>query len=140
VEAEKLLGPKGSRRFESSRFRQEKRLNYLLKFVRIKTEKIIWKPMKEDKETTRLYQLHHIHHFNKNNRIVHEVHHCYAFAGKDMLGQKYEIYHVLDKNRLWHCLKLDLGRTAPVIIYDHAKRAYKIRPIKIHGKTHHRII
>lgn len=108
--------------------------------MRVKKEKIIWKPMKEDKETMRLYQFHHMHHFNKNKRIAHEVHHCYAFCRKDMTGKKYEIYHILEKERLWHCLKLEAGKTAPTIIYDHAKKTYKIKPIKIHGKTHYRII
>lgn len=108
--------------------------------MRIKQEKIAWKPTKEDKETTRLYQLHHMHHFNKNKRVAHEIHHCYVFLKKDMSGKKYEIYHILEKSHLWHCLKLKTGKIAPTTVYDHAKRVYKIKPIKIYGKTHYRII
>jgi hypothetical protein len=108
--------------------------------MRIKKEKIAWKPAKEDRETVRLYQLHHMHHFTKNKKIVHEVHHCYAFFRKDMAGKKYEICHVSEKGRLWHCIKVETGKTAPVVIYDHAKKSYKIKPIKIHGKIHHGII
>jgi len=108
--------------------------------MRVKKEKITWKPVKESKEAMRLYQLHHIHHFNKNKRITHEIHHCYAFSRRDMSGGKYEIYHAAEKGHLWHCLKLRMGEIAPVMIYDHAKKSYKIRPIKIHGKTHYRII
>ena len=110
------------------------------KNMRIKKEKITWKPTKEDKETMRLYQLHHMHHFNKNEKVAHEIHHCYAFSKKNMSGKKYGIYHILEKGHLWHCLKLEIGKTAPTTIYDHAKRIYKIRPIKIYGKIHHRII
>ena len=108
--------------------------------MRIKKERIGWKPMKEDKETMRLYQLHHMHHFNKNKRVVHEVHHCCAFLRKDLVGGRYEIYHVLEKGRLWHCLKLEAGKTVPTIFYDHAKKSYKTKLIKIHGKIHYRII
>ncbi|MDP2923709.1 MAG: hypothetical protein Q8O30_08355 [Candidatus Omnitrophota bacterium] len=108
--------------------------------MRIKKEKKAWKPIKEDKEATRLYQLHHMHHFNKNKKVVHEIHHCYVFPERGMLGKKYEIYHILEKGHLWHCLKLEIDETAPAALYDHAKRIYKIRPIKIYGKIHYRII
>lgn len=108
--------------------------------MRIKKEKITWKPIKEDKETMRLYQLHHMHHFNKNKKVAHEIHHCYVFPRRNVSGKKYEIYHALKRNHLWHCLKLKTGKTAPDTVYDHAKRIYKIKPIKIYEKIHYRII
>lgn len=85
---------------------------------------------KNDDKYKKLYLIHHMHHFEFGKNVEHELHHCFLFAKKNMIGKKYSIIHKVIKKELFHCISVNFEGK----LYDHANNAYEITSENINGK------
>jgi len=83
-----------------------------------------------EKQQKRLYAVHHMHHVKSKRVVKHELHHCFLFSQKNMIGDKYRIKHHLSDSKLYHVLNKNFSG----MLYDHLNRRFKIIIGKIKNK------
>lgn len=79
----------------------------------------------------RLYLIHHMHHYGEDNKIFHELHHCFLFSKKGMKGNKYSVDHLWRDDKLFHII---VENNPPGILYDHIDNSFNIEKLNLDHK------